>query len=324
MQFNEEQGKILKQLLLDGRKNEQEIAEATGLTEEEVKTNYRKMEKNGIITGATTHINYKLFGYKAVSFISVNVHYEQADKLVKYLQGMPDIYTVYATGVGGNIDCILILKNFEQLNDVKDCIKNNFSVLEMKTAMWTGVKEMNYNLALSENIAKNAAPYNIIGNTGAKTNLTLDETDLKMADLLTEDGRIPIEVLGQKLSLPLSGAKKRYEKLRNGGALKVTIQIDPHKIGYRALCVLFATTSSEKSDFIMDRLSEVPDVISIMKTAGDYDLQIYAMVRDLEHLLAILERVGKIQGIIKMDTELYRFSDRMKKWPTPRQYMSTL
>jgi hypothetical protein len=61
-----------------------------------------------------------------------------------------------------------------------------------------------------------------------------------------------------------------------------------------------------------------------MKTSGDYDLQIYAMLQNLDQLLSIQESMGKIPGIIKIDTELYRFSEKWKKWPTPRQYMSTL
>ena len=47
------------------------------------------------------------------------------------------------------------------------------------------------------------------------------------------------------------------------------------------------------------------------------------MVQDLDRLLSIQEEIGKIQGIIKADTELLRFGEEWKKWPTPRQYIST-
>jgi Lrp/AsnC family transcriptional regulator, leucine-responsive regulatory protein len=329
-QFSEVQAKILKQLLVDGRKSEKEIAAATGVSEQIVKKNYQEMEKKGVITGATTHINYKLFGYQAVSYISINVHSQQADNLIKYLRGMPDVYAVYSTGIGGSVDCLLILRTFEQLNEVKDCIKRNFSVLEMKTSMWTGVREMNYNIAITEGNRKNKGLIHseknsrVTANLMQKTGITLDEIDLKMADLLTENGRIPIEALGEKLGLPTSTAKRKFERLKNNGALKVTIQISPYKIGYRALGIFFVVTSDEESSLIIDQLSEIPDIISIMKTSGDYDLQIYAMLQDLDQLLNIQESMGKIPGIIKLDTELYRFSEKWIKWPTPRQYMSTL
>jgi DNA-binding Lrp family transcriptional regulator len=218
----------------------------------------------------------------------------------------------------------MILKTLEQLNEAKDCIKSNFSVLEIKTAIWTDVKEMNYNLAITENNRKkNEAPIGQRTKTIEKTNPITQEIDQKIADLLAEDGRMTMKTLGDKIGLSPNIAKRRYEKLKNDGILKVTIQVNPNRIGYRALCIFFTVTSGEKSDMIIEKISKIPDVISIMKTAGDYDLQIYAMVQDLDRLLSIQEEIGKIHGITKMDTELLRFGPEWKKWPTPRQYIST-
>ncbi|MGA3291347.1 MAG: winged helix-turn-helix transcriptional regulator [Candidatus Bathyarchaeia archaeon] len=74
------QAKILKELLADGRKSDSDIAKKIGLTKEIVKENYNKMEEIGIITGATIHINYKSFGYKAVGHILINVDSQGLDK----------------------------------------------------------------------------------------------------------------------------------------------------------------------------------------------------------------------------------------------------
>ena len=311
-------------MLVDGRKSEREIAQATGLSKETVKKNFLKMETMGIITGATTHINYKLFGYKAVAHILINVDSRQADQLIKYLQKKPEVYSAYSRGAEGNIDVITTLKTLEQLNEIKDCIKTNFSVLEMKTAMWTDVKEMNYNLSITENNRKkNEAPIGHTTKNMEKTNSEIDEIDLRMADLLAENGRMSMESIGAKIGLSTNTVKRRYEKLKKNGVLKVTIQVNPNKIGYRALCVFFTVTSDEKSDLIIEKISNIPDIISIMKTTGDYDLQIYLMVQDLDGLLSVQEEIGKIQGIKKVDVELLRFGEEWKKWPTPRQYIST-
>ena len=84
------------------------------------------MEENGIITGATIHINYKSFGYKAVAHILINVDSQQEDQLIEYLQKMPEVYSFYNRGVKGNLDVIIILKTLEQLNDIKDELKDVF------------------------------------------------------------------------------------------------------------------------------------------------------------------------------------------------------
>ena len=318
------QAKILTELLADGRKSDSDIAKKIGLTKEIVKENYNKMEEIGIITGATIHINYKSFGYKAVAHILINVDSQQADQLIGYLQKMPGVYSFYNRGVKGNIDVVTTLKTLEQLNEIKDEIKRHFSVLEMKTVIWTDVKEMNENLSITSGNKKNVlGAINYQTETQKKSNpqtMVIDQIDQKMADKLSENGRVSMETLGREIGISADSAKRRYEKLRQNSVLKVTIQINPIKIGYQALCLFFTITSQENSLLIIEKISKIPDIISIMKTTGDYDLQIWAMIQDVEQLLSIQEELGKIQGILKIDMEIVRVR---KKWPTPRQYIST-
>ena len=325
-QVTEFQAKILKELLADGRKTETEIAKKLGLTKEVVKKNYLQMEEIGIITGATIHINYKSFGYKAVAHILINVDAQQADKLVEYLQQMPEVYSYYNRGVKGNIDMVVILKTLEQLNEIKDALKRCFSILEMKTAIWTDVKEMNENLAIIPHDFKNITSINHENVTKEKTDsktVVIDEIDQKIADTLAENGRISMDMLGKAIGVSPDTAKRRYEKLKKNGILKVTIQINPTRIGYQALCVFLTSTSNAKSYLIIDKVSRIPNIISVMKTSGDYDLQIWAMVQDIGQLLYIQEQIGKIPGISKIDPEILGFGEEWKKWPSPRQYIST-
>lgn len=318
------QAKILKELIADGRKSDSEIAEKLGLTKEIVKKNYNQMEQAGIITGATIHINYKSFGYKAVAHLLINVDSQQEDQLIEYLQKMPGVYSFYSRGIKGNIDVITTLKTLEQLNEIKDAIKRHFSVLEMKTAIWTDVKEMNQNLSIIPDNRKNfRETINIQTKNRKKSKpeiMVIDQIDQKIADKLSENGRLSVETLGREIGISSDKAKRRYEKLKKNGVLKVTIQVNPIKIGYRALCLFFTITSHENSLLIIEKISRIPDIISIMKTTGDYDLQIWAMVQDIDQLLSIQEELGKIQGILRMDMEVVRALD---KWPTPRQYIST-
>ncbi len=320
------QAKILKELLADGRKTENEIAKKISQKKEDVKKNFAKMQENGIITGATIHINYKKFGYKAVAHILINVDPKQEDQLIECLKKMPEIYSFYSRGIKGNIDVVTTLKTLEQLNEIKDNIKRDFSILEMKTAIWTDVKEMNENLAIIPENRKNKIQTDYLQSksqiTSNSQNIVLDKIDQKIADKLSENGRLSMEILGKELDIAPEMAKRRYEKLKKNGLLKVTIQVNPTKIGYQALCVFFITTSNENTFLIINRIGRIHDIISIMKTTGDYDLQIYAMIQDLDQLLSIREELGKIPGIMRMDTEILRL-DRLQKWPSPRQYTST-
>jgi DNA-binding Lrp family transcriptional regulator len=284
------------------------------------------LEAIGVITGATIHINYKSFGYKAVAHILINIEAKQADKLVEYLQKMPEVYSVFNKEVKGNIDLVVILKTLEQLNVIKDSIKKNFPVLEMKTAIWTDVKEMNQNLAIVRQDMKELATENCEEKLNEKNPQTtiVDEIDQRIADKLAESGRISMDVLAKEIGISPDVVKRRYEKLKKKGVLKVTIQINLNRIGYQAMCIFSATTSNEKPNLIVEKVSRIPNIISIMKTSGDFDLQIYAMVQDIGQLLYIQEQIGKISGIRKFEQEISRINEEWKKWPSPRQYISTV
>jgi len=286
------------------------------------------LEETGIITGATVHINYKSFGYKAVAHIIISVNPQQADQLTKSLQDMSEIYTVHSRDVKGNIAVIATLRSLEQLNEIKDKIKREFSIVEMKTAIWTDVKEMNENLSIVPSKKDNKAIAQKILQKPTKNKTkpkskTIDLIDLKIADQLSINGRASMEEIGKAIGVSPNTAKKRYEKLKNCGDLKVTIQINPNRLGYQALCIFFIAISNVNVSLVIEKILEIPDVISIMKITGDYDLEIYAMTRDIGQLLSIKEKIGNISGITKIDLEISRIGEELCKWPTPRQYIST-
>ncbi|MCW3998645.1 MAG: Lrp/AsnC family transcriptional regulator [Candidatus Bathyarchaeota archaeon] len=317
------EAKILRQLLADGRTSEEDISKITGIPKQAVKANIKKMGKEGIITGATIHINYRLFDFKAVAHIIITFEPSQAEELSNYLQKMPEIYGHSSNGSKGQTDVVAILRTLAQLSEIKDNIKRKFSVLEMKTAIWTDVKEMNYNLAIVEECRVGGA-CQVKGLPPASvSSISIDAVDQKIVDALTARGRISMASLADAVGVSSKNAKKRYERLRDNGLIKVTVQVNPQKIGYKALCIFFTGVLIEKLPSVIDRISHIPDVISIMKTTGDYDLQIYAMIQNLDQMLSIKEVLAQIDGISKMDFEISRFSPQMAKWPSPRQYIST-
>jgi Lrp/AsnC family leucine-responsive transcriptional regulator len=320
------QATILKHLLVDGRKSCTKIAKECSVAKEVIYENYKELKQAGIIKGATIHINYGGFGYKAVVSLLIITDPAQADNLIQFVHKMPDIYSVYKTGPGGNIRVIATLKTLQQLDEIKDSIKQKFPISEIKTGIWTGVKEMHENLNLASNGSiinsnislqtKSATP--VSSNNRSQE---IDEIDLQITQLLAANGREPLSKIAQQIGISTNAVIKRYKNLKKYGLIKATIQIDPAKIGYRAVVIFFAAFTIQADPLsIIERISRIPDIISIMKTSGDYDLQIYAMIKNIEQLLTIQEEFTKIPGIAKMELDIFR---TLKIWPTPRQYIST-
>ncbi len=328
-EINQVQARILKILLKEGRKSLAEIAKETGETKEVVHKDYMEMEKEGIIKGATIHINYKSFGYLAVANLLINVDSSQASSLIEYVRKMEDIYSVFSSMPTGNVRVVATLRTLQQLDKIKDEIKHQFPILNLRTVIWTDVKEMHENLSIKPQGARNEKKENSPIRTQEKNieqrktrkNGKIDHVDLKIAEILSKNGRTPLNIIAQETGTSIETINRRYRKLVQNGVMKVTIQIDPTKIGYQALGIFYiAFTLHEDSCSIIENMSKIPDIISIMKTSGDYDLQVYAMIRDINQLLAIQDEFSKIQGIARIDMDILRILDT---WPTPRQYIST-
>lgn len=71
---------------------------------------------------------------------------------------------------------------------------------------------------------------------------------------------------------------------------------------------------------LVESLARIPDVITITKTSGDYDLQLSAMIRDVAQSFAIQDQIAGILGITKIEATARKIPD---KWPTAQQCIST-
>jgi DNA-binding Lrp family transcriptional regulator len=322
------QAKIIKRLLRDGRSSFAEIARDLCIDSKVAKNNFVWLKRAGIINGATIHINYRMLGYKAVANLLLTVDSNQVQPLIEKIQRMQDIYTVYIAGPKGSIRVLTTLRSLQQLDAIKESIRRQFSVRDIKTVIWTDVKESHQHLAINEHLQKDGLEEkekNQIEENHPKifnqAKIKIDDIDLKIMDSLAIDGRMPMKKLAQEIGIKTQVINRKYQILKEKGVMKVTIQIDPTKIGYYALAIFYIIfMHSHETNLAIEKIDQIPDVISIMKTTGDYDLQVYAMIKDLEHLLKIQDSLSNIDSIAKIDMEI---SWILNKWPTPRQYIST-
>ena len=319
------QAGILRELLVDGRKSASEIAEKIGTSKDTVQANISEMKQNGIIQGATIHFNYRGFGYFAVAYMLVTVDPAQADQMIEHARKMPDIYAAIKLGQKGNLRVVATLRTLKQLDEIKDALKQKFSISSLKTVIWTDVKEMHENLRLyqEEEHPKKTEKEEVkqVLSKRPESKGKFDEVDFKIIDELSKDGLVSFSDIAERIGVSSNTVKKRYENLTKKGMIKVTIQIDPAKAGYRALAIFFVTfTLHVDTRSMVERISQIPDVISIMKTSGDYDLQVYVMVRDINQLFSLQDEFDEIAGVAKVEMDLDKL---LNKWPTPRQYIST-
>lgn len=316
--------KILGNLLYDGRKGFAEIAEACNETKNKVWKHYKVLQKNGIITGATIQINFSSFGYDTLATLLINVEAQQITQFMEYMRNIVEVRAYRQYNNVYNVRAFATLKEITDLDHVKQAIKRRIPIIGLKTYLWTDVRNIPENMSFTRALYPNESyeyeskvkihpPMGKIG---------MDDLDIQIANKLAINGRTSFTEIAKDAGVSTDTIVKRYHKLIRNKAMKVSIQINPKKIGYNAILDLNIAFSSpgNLSGTVVEALAKIPDVIIITKTSGDYDLQLTAMVRDIEHSFTIEEQIASVPGITKIETSARKIP---KKWPTPRQYLST-
>jgi DNA-binding Lrp family transcriptional regulator len=224
-----------------------------------------------------------------------------------------------------NVRAVATLKDLNELDHVKQVIKRKLPTIGLKTYIWTGVRNIPENLNLagtlkdtSEGNQRNSE--HTIPALGER--IIIDKLDKQIVEKLTLNGRASFTKIAKEIGLSTDTVVKRYHRLREKGAIKVSIQINPNKIGYASILdfnIAF-TALCGLSDTVVEALAKIPDVIIITKTSGDYDLQLSAMVRDISQSFAMQDQIARICGVTKIEASARKIPD---KWPTPQQYIST-
>jgi DNA-binding Lrp family transcriptional regulator len=313
---------ILRKLLMDGRTSYDELAEICKVSKNKVWKRCRSMEKRGIIKGATTQIHFGKFGYDALVTLLIRVDPQQVDQAMEILQKVTEIRSYRQYNSLYNLRAIATLRDLNELDSVKHVIREKLPTMNFKTYIWAGIRTIPENLNLSGPMSRKHHRVTIKA-IDKEHATSIDETDLKIAEALRQHGRASFSKIAEMVGLSTHTVIKRYEMLKKNGALKVSIQISPSKLGYSSLLDLNVafTTMRGLSTNIVDLLSKIPDVVSITRTSGDFDLQVTAMIRDLKQVFSIQEEIARIIGVTQIEASLRKTPDR---WPTPQQYISTI
>jgi DNA-binding Lrp family transcriptional regulator len=281
------------------------------------------MEKEGIITGATTQINFDTLNYDALVNLLISVEAQQVEQVMEYIKKITEIRAYRQYNNIYNIRAFAILKNLNELDLIKSAIRRILPTASLKTYIWTAVKNIPENLQVKPNSKDNKQ---IIKQTctpilNQTKRIKIDELDKQIIEKLTINGRTPFCKIAKDIGTSTDTVLKRYQKLKKNGVIKITIQIDPNKIGYHSILDFnIAFASPINSSSFIEQLAKIPDITTITKTSGDYDLQLIALIRDIEQMFGLQEEISRITGVTKIETSARKI---LKKWPTPQQQIST-
>jgi DNA-binding Lrp family transcriptional regulator len=288
-----------------------------------IQKRYRELKNAGIIVGTTVQLDYPSFGYNVVGNIIFKVEPQRADQTVEYVNKMPNIHAAWRTARTSEINAVVTMECLEKLDNIKENIRKLPSVSELRTYIWTGIRNIRENLAIAPLQMSNKMNMTneYVTNKSSRTESKIDQTDKRIVEKLAVNGRISFRKLANELAISTDTVARRYEKLKRNGTIKVIVQLDTAKIGYHGYATFYIAFVAQSSLISMvENLCKIPDVVLVIQTSGSFDLLVEAMIRDLDQLLSIQDSITGMPGVTRSEMHLNRPTP---VFPTPREYIST-
>jgi Lrp/AsnC family transcriptional regulator for asnA, asnC and gidA len=136
-------------------------------------------------------------------------------------------------------------------------------------------------------------------------NYDIDNVDLKILALLTEDAKMPYTEVAKKVFVSGGTVHVRMRKLEEMGIVQgTTLKMDYSKMGYDITAFLgIYLEKSSLYDQVIKKLYNIPEIVKVHYTTGNYNIFVKLHCSDKNHLKDVLhDKIQKVEGIERTET----------------------
>jgi len=146
----------------------------------------------------------------------------------------------------------------------------------------------------------------------------ISRTDCQIIRLLQKDGRISNTTIAEKLGISEATVRARLKRLIEDQVIQIVAVSNPLKLGFEIVGVINIQVDIKKAENVIKELKKFKELWYIVVTTGSSDINVEFNLRSLDELhILLLEKINKIDGIIRTDTSLImRFIKRQYDWGT--------
>lgn len=136
--------------------------------------------------------------------------------------------------------------------------------------------------------------------------MKLDETDLKIIELLREDARLTYSEIARQVHLTRVAARERILALeKNGVILGYTVQINSAALNRGMSIFIDIEVEPCYIENVAKKLVENKDVAVVSQNTGQSGLHVHAYISDVSNLSKFLDNnVYNIKGVLNVKSSL--------------------
>lgn len=150
----------------------------------------------------------------------------------------------------------------------------------------------------------------------------IDSTDVKIINLLMEDGRMPASEMARRIG-DISERMVRYriERIVREGYIQISAITNPKSLGFKVTADVFLEVESNSILDVAKRASEYDCVSYVACSIGERDISIQVVGHDTNEVYNfVTEVIGKIPGVRKTTTSIVPLVLKdVYQWRVPKE-----
>ncbi|MEK6886237.1 MAG: Lrp/AsnC family transcriptional regulator [Nanoarchaeota archaeon] len=283
---------ILFHLSLNARASLTELAKKTKLSKEVVHYRLKNLEKEGVVEGYYAVINTYKMGkeFYRVYLKTINMTTDVEKQFISYLKKHPKV--TWIVEVDGDLDFLYVVwaKNISEFEEVYNEINDKFG--KYTEQKFFSVMTNVYYFKDKYLVEREDGTYKL---TGGKIEYPdLDDLDLKLITLLSNEGRLPLIDIGRKLNVPAKTIQRRMKRLMSEGIITCyNVKINHKALGYtqRKVMLNLNDTSKQAMKKLISFITYHKYTIYITIAIGQYDLEFETMEKSHDEFHSLLKEL---------------------------------
>lgn len=143
--------------------------------------------------------------------------------------------------------------------------------------------------------------------------LALDEVDYKIIEELQKNGRESYKNIARKLGVSDGTVRLRTERMIRNNYLRISASVNPLYFENSLIALVGVNLEERANSEIMDKISRLGGVQSVVNVSGRYDLLVEVFVPSRNAFRSfIVDDLSHVGGI--KSTETFMFLDAINKW----------
>jgi len=136
-------------------------------------------------------------------------------------------------------------------------------------------------------------------------NYEIDNTDLKILEILTNDAKKPYTEVAKKVYVSQGTIHVRMNKMEEAGIVeRTTLRLNYSKLGYDITAFIgIYLQKSALYEKVLNELKKIQEITNIHYTTGNYSMFVKIHCRDTNHLKEVLhDKMQQVEGIERTET----------------------